>query len=126
MEPPANPERFNRNFTRASLDKFIKAVDAALDDYLQRLDQGDATESGTVGSRVENLDGKIAALRKRRDRTKKLSRNCCTASGLNWKPVPDANAFTCLTNSDATSLLTSRGWPPTRSTTASPQVLPPG
>jgi transposase len=58
----------DRNFTRASLATFIKAADAALDDYLQRLDEGDVAESGTVGSRVENLDEKITALRKRRDR----------------------------------------------------------
>jgi hypothetical protein len=62
----------DRNFTRASLVKFIKAADAALDDYLQRLDQGDATESGTVGSRVEKLDEKIAALQRRRDRYAKM------------------------------------------------------
>ena len=62
----------DRNFTRASLTKFIKAVDAALEDYLQRLDQGDATESGTAGSRVEHLGEKIAALRKRRDRYAKM------------------------------------------------------
>jgi transposase len=58
----------DRNFTRGSLAKFLKAADAALDDYLQRLDHGDSAESGTAGSRVENLAEKIAALRKRRDR----------------------------------------------------------
>jgi transposase len=58
----------DRNFTRASVAKFIKSADAALDDYLQRLDQGDATENGTAGSRVENLGAKIAALRQRRER----------------------------------------------------------
>ena len=31
----------DRNFTRASLRKFIKAADAKLDDYLQRLDQSE-------------------------------------------------------------------------------------
>ena len=35
----------DRNFTRASLTQFIKAADAKLDDYLQRLDKSDATES---------------------------------------------------------------------------------
>ena len=34
----------DRNFTRASLTEFIKLADAKLDDYLQRLDQSDATE----------------------------------------------------------------------------------
>jgi transposase len=62
----------DRNFTRGSLAKFIKAADAALDDYLQRLDQGDVTESGTAGSRIENLGEKIAALRQRRDRYAKM------------------------------------------------------
>jgi transposase len=62
----------DRNFTRASLTKFIAAADAAFDDYLQRLDQGDAAESGTAGSRIEKLDEKIAALRKRRDRYVKM------------------------------------------------------
>src|SRR6201997_3883301 len=32
------------NFTRASLTQFIKAADAKLDDYVQRLDKSDATE----------------------------------------------------------------------------------
>src|SRR6201998_2534613 len=44
----------DRNFTRASLTQFIKAADAKLDDYLQRLDKSDATESGKGGSRGEN------------------------------------------------------------------------
>src|SRR3954452_4835674 len=33
----------DRNFTRASLAEFIKLADKKLDDYLQRLDQSDAT-----------------------------------------------------------------------------------
>jgi transposase len=57
-----------RNFTRASLSKFIELADARLDDYLQRLDQSDAAESTTGGSRVANLAEKIAALRTRRTR----------------------------------------------------------
>jgi transposase len=58
----------DRNFTRASLAKFIELADAKLDDYLQRLDQSDAAESTTGGSRVANLAEKIAALRTRRTR----------------------------------------------------------
>jgi transposase len=58
----------DRNFTRASLGKFIKAADDRLDDYLERLDEGDAAESGTQGERVRNLADKIAALRDKRDR----------------------------------------------------------
>ena len=58
----------DRNFTRASLTEFIKLADAKLDDYLQRLDQSDAAESATGGSRVKNLAEKIAAIRERRTR----------------------------------------------------------
>ena len=58
----------DRNFTRASLAKFIKAADATLADYLQRLDKSDAAERATGGSRVKNLTEKIAALGKRRER----------------------------------------------------------
>jgi Transposase DDE domain len=58
----------DRNFTRASLTKFIELADAKLDDYLQRLDQSDAAEATTSGSRVENLAEKIAAIRTRRTR----------------------------------------------------------
>jgi transposase len=56
----------DRNFTKASLAAFIKAADARLDDYLKRLDDGDAAESGTGGSRTKNLGEKIEALRKKR------------------------------------------------------------
>ena len=62
----------DRNFTRASLTKFIELADAKLDDYLQRLDQGDATEATMGGSRVKNLAGKIAAIRERRTRCKDM------------------------------------------------------
>ncbi len=58
----------DRNFTRRSLETFIKAADQRLDDYLQRLDEGDAAEAGTSGARVENLAKKIEALREKRGR----------------------------------------------------------
>src|ERR1700712_6090600 len=58
----------DHNFTCASLTRFIELADAKLDDYLQRLDQGDASESKTGGSRVNNLAEKIAAIRTRRTR----------------------------------------------------------
>ena len=61
-----------RNFTRASLTQFIKAADAKLEDYLERLDKSDATDSGKDGSRVKNLAEKIAAIRERRERHKNL------------------------------------------------------
>src|SRR5271165_1916699 len=62
----------DRNFTRASLTQYIKAADAKLDDYLQRLDKSDATESEKGGSRVKNLAEKIAAIRERRERHKDM------------------------------------------------------
>jgi transposase len=62
----------DRNFTRASLQKFIELADAKLDDYLQRLDQSDAIESKTGGSRVKDLAEKIGAIRERRARCKDM------------------------------------------------------
>jgi len=62
----------DRNFTRASLTQYIKAADAKLDDYLQRLDKSDASESATGGSRVKNLAEKIGAIRERRERHKDM------------------------------------------------------
>src|SRR6201996_6823258 len=62
----------DRNFTRASLQKFLELADAKLDDCLQRLDHSDATESKTGGSRVENLAEKIAAISTRRARCKEM------------------------------------------------------
>jgi transposase/IS5 family transposase len=58
----------DRNFTKNSLEKFIKAVDERLADYLKRLDEDDATEAGTSGSRTKNLAEKIEALRTKRGR----------------------------------------------------------
>lgn len=58
----------DRNFTRSSLTKFIKAADERLEEYLARLDEGDVAENGTHGARVKNLADKIAALRDKRDR----------------------------------------------------------
>src|ERR1700758_1196008 len=45
----------DRNFTRNSLETFIKQTDERLADYLQRLDEGDAAEQATGGARVNNL-----------------------------------------------------------------------
>ena len=58
----------DRNFTRNSLETFIKAADERLADYLKRLDEGDATEAATGGARVKNLAEKIEALAKKRGR----------------------------------------------------------
>ena len=60
----------DRNYTKTSLEKFIKNVDERLDEYLKRLDEGDVTESGTGGSRTKNLAEKIEALRAKRERYK--------------------------------------------------------
>jgi transposase/IS5 family transposase len=62
----------DRNFTRASLTEFIRLADAKLDDYLKRLNHADAAETGTSGSRIENLAEKIAAVRGRRDRCREM------------------------------------------------------
>jgi len=40
----------DRNFTRNSLQDFIRAADERLDDYLRRLDEGDIEEGGTGGA----------------------------------------------------------------------------
>ena len=61
----------DRNFTKGSLQKFIAAADKKLEDYLNRLDAGDAEECATSGSRVKNLAEKIAALKKKRVRAGK-------------------------------------------------------
>src|ERR1700690_586645 len=52
----------DRNFTRASLQTFIRAADERLDDYLRRLDEGDIEDGATTsGARTKNLPEKIAA-----------------------------------------------------------------
>jgi transposase len=58
----------DRNFTKNSLEKFIKATDERLDEYLRRLDESDVAEVGTGGSRTKNLAEKITALRGKRGR----------------------------------------------------------
>lgn len=62
----------DRNFTRSSLTTFIAEADAKLEDYLQRLDRSDADEAGHGGSGTNNLSGKIATLRERRERHRQL------------------------------------------------------
>jgi transposase len=61
-----------RNFTRASLTKYIRLADAKLDDYLQRLDTSDASEATASGTRIKNLAEKIAAIRERQARCKEM------------------------------------------------------
>ena len=60
----------DRNFTRNSLQDFIRAADERLDDYLRRLDEGDVVEEGGTGggARTKNLAEKIEALRQKRGR----------------------------------------------------------
>jgi transposase len=63
----------DRNFTRASLERFIGQADERLADYLRRLDDSDVQEGGTGGgSRVPNLAEKIEAVRNKRDRLQSL------------------------------------------------------
>src|SRR5271166_4230738 len=63
----------DRNFTRASLEQFIRTSDERLTAYLKRLDDGDVEEGGTGGgARVKNLAEKITAIRAKRDRLKVL------------------------------------------------------
>ena len=58
----------DRNFTKNSLEKFIKAADERVDEYLRRLDDGDVVEAGTGGARTKNLAEKIEALHNKRHR----------------------------------------------------------
>jgi transposase len=58
----------DRNFSRGALEKFIKAADERLADYLRRLDEGDVAEAGTSGARTKNLAEKIEGLRAKRGR----------------------------------------------------------
>lgn len=62
----------DRNFTRSSLETFIRSADAKLADYFSRLDEGDANEghgrNGSGGSRTDSLAAKIEALRQKRGR----------------------------------------------------------
>ena len=48
------------------MNKFIRAADQRLDDYLRRLDEGDVEEGGTGGAPTKNLAETIAVLREKR------------------------------------------------------------
>ncbi len=65
-----------RNFTRASLAKFIQDADEKLAGYMKRLDEGDAdddrTPGGSSGQRAGKLAEKIAAIQGKRDRHKDM------------------------------------------------------
>src|SRR5271165_760217 len=59
----------DRNFTRSSLQTFIRAADERLEDYLKRLDESDVEDGATSGgARTKNLAEKIAALCQKRGR----------------------------------------------------------
>ncbi|MGP0009219.1 MAG: IS1182 family transposase [Methylocella sp.] len=62
----------DRNFTKNSLEKFIKAADRRLDECLRRLDESDVEEAATDGSRTKNLAEKVEALREKRGRYEAL------------------------------------------------------
>ena len=68
----ADFRRDNRDAFRAVFRQFVLLCRAKLGDYLQRLDQSDACESKTGGSRVKDLAEKIAAIRERRTRCKDM------------------------------------------------------
>ena len=65
-----------RNFTRASLAKFIQDADEKLAGYMKRLDERDADEDRTPGGGSGKGDGKlaekIAAIQGKRDRHKEM------------------------------------------------------
>jgi transposase len=61
----------DRNFTRNSLEKFLRAADERLDGYLKRLDEGDVEEDGTGGGartflRLSRLANHLANQRRQR------------------------------------------------------------
>src|SRR5271156_2210984 len=59
----------DRNFTRSSLQAFIRAADERLNEYLERLDHSDVEDGATRGgARTKNLAEKIAALGEKRGR----------------------------------------------------------
>ena len=58
----------DRDFTRHSLETFIRAADGRLDEYMKRLDEGDVAEAGTGGARTKDLAEKIEELRNKRGR----------------------------------------------------------
>jgi transposase len=67
----------DRNFTRASLTKFIQQADEKLAGYLKHLDEGDADEDGSNGGsgpgrEDPRLAEKIAAVRGKRERHQAL------------------------------------------------------
>ena len=72
------------NFTKNSLEKFIKAADKRLDDYL-RLDESDVEEAATDGSRTKNLAEKIEAPREKRGRYGALRRNWSGAARARYR-----------------------------------------
>ena len=59
----------DRNFTRSSLQAFIRAADERLNESLERLDHSDVEDGATRGgARTKNLAEKIAALGEKRGR----------------------------------------------------------
>src|ERR1700691_2738437 len=63
----------DRNFTRSSLQAFIRAADERLNEYLERLDHSDVEDGATRGgARTKNLAEKIAALGEKRSRSQAM------------------------------------------------------
>jgi len=89
----------DRNFTKASLDKLIQQSDERLEKYLSQLDTGDSDEQGAPESnQVDNLEGKIANIRTRRDQLRSY-RTELQASGEDQISLtdPDARAMARMT-----------------------------
>ncbi len=84
----------DRNFTRNSLQTFIKVADGRLADYMKRLDDGDAVEKATGGARVENLAEKIEGLRKKRGEYDAMQKNLERAGAEQISlPIPTAGRW---------------------------------
>ena len=58
----------DRNFTREKLAKLVQSADERLDDYIARLNRADSGEDAASVERSTLLAGKIASLRKRREK----------------------------------------------------------
>ena len=88
----------DRNFTRNSLQDFIRAADERLDDYLRRLDEGDVEEGGTGGgARTKNLAEKIEALRQKRGRYGAMLQSERTGENQISLTHPDSRAMAAYT-----------------------------
>ncbi len=105
----------DRNFTRSSLEQFIRAADERLVDYLRRLDEGDVGEGGTSGgSRTQNLAEKIEAIRNKRDGYRSLLADLeRTGESQISLTDPDSRAMAAIRRSALATTCRSRSTPST-------------